>query len=116
MRSKLVGSTRLKTGEPVELYKAKGMSRGQFNFDDYIAMFDEKNPKPLEQEQTQFRLPRALRILHGRGHQAHHNATSSKTSACTVHQGACAGRWDHPAVRALKMRLYDGQEIISSGV
>ena len=56
MRSKLVGSTRLKTGEPVELYKAKGMSRGQFNFDDYIAMFDEKNPKPLEQEQTQFRL------------------------------------------------------------
>ena len=47
----------LKTGESFELRKAKGMSKGLFGFDNYAAMFDEKNPKPLTQAyQTQFKL------------------------------------------------------------
>ena len=44
-------------GREFELCKAKGMSKGLFGFEDYAAMFDEENPKPLTRAyQTQFKL------------------------------------------------------------
>ena len=50
--------TVLKHGGEFELCKAKGMSKGEFSFDDYVAMFDPDNPKPLtDPKQMQFRLP-----------------------------------------------------------
>ena len=51
--------TRLKSGvELDDLCKAKGMSRGLFTFEDYVAMFDTEDPKPLKDPgQKQFKLP-----------------------------------------------------------
>ena len=39
--------TLLKHGGDHELCKAKGLSKGGFTFDNYVAMFDPLNPKPL---------------------------------------------------------------------
>lgn len=49
--------TELKNGGMFELCKAKGMSKGKFTFDNYVAMFDLDNPKPLtDPKQMQFRM------------------------------------------------------------
>ena len=49
--------TQIKHGGEFELCKAKGMSKGIFNFNDYVAMFDPDNPQPLtDPAQMQFKL------------------------------------------------------------
>lgn len=48
--------TRLKHGGGHELCKAKGMTKGLFTFDNYVAMFDPDNPKPLTDPQMQIRM------------------------------------------------------------
>jgi hypothetical protein len=49
--------TMLKHGGEFELCKAKGMSKGGFTFENYVAMFDADNPKPLtDPKPMQFKL------------------------------------------------------------